>query len=412
MSGHYYPTQIGRPAVLTVVGVVSIIIASVSMLADFGSLGFSNIVLAISGRGAAAGTAFNSPTFNPPATAHAASGEYVPPEGLSADQRRIVIIGLGQVRPISEPRQKQLDGLLADVGRNVIRLSPDSLTTDRVVSYVTDARDMPSGSGGAADDMFTLGSGRLQISDTEAVFFPDNSPSPIRSGGGSYTDSSGLSHLASAQIAAVVDRAKSLCSQTILDTQVSALEAELEAPSQNLITPSASVAEAAAQVTSVQALGDGTIAITTTGTTISIGPNGQVMQGLMPASAMNGPWGKGPIVQRRDATMLMLDAVLSFAAAGFLLACGIVLLRNRPMARWMYYAYGVGKILLVVLSCYAVYSVALQLAKQSPDAQSTAMAWMLITALPGAIFPVVVLVVMSLRMTREFLGVETVGRIF
>jgi hypothetical protein len=294
----------------------------------------------------------------------------------------------------------------------VIRISPDSLTTDRVVSYVTDVRNMPSGSGGPPDDMFILGSGRLQLTDGSAVFFPDNSPSPIRSGGGSYTDSSGQTHLASAQIAGVVDRVKSLCTQSMSDAQVNALEAELESPTQSMITPSASVAEAAAQISSVQTLGDGTIAVTTAGTTMSFGPMGQVNPGLMPASAMAGPWGRRPTVQRRDATLLLLDAILSFVAAGFLLACGIVLLRNLPMSRWMYYAFGIGKILLVILSCYAVYTVAMELSAQSPDSQSTAMAWMLITALPGVILPVVVLIVMSLRGVKEFLGTPTVGRIF
>ena len=350
--------------------------------------------------------------ISPVMTSHPASAEYVAPQGLSAAQRRIVINGLEQARPITETREKQLDGLLADVGQNVIRISGDSLTADRVVAYVTEVRDMPSGSGGPADDLFILGSGRLQLSDSGAVFFPDNNPSPIRSGGGSYTDASGATHLASAQIAGVVDRVKSLSSVPLADAQVTALEAELESPTQTMITPSASVAEATAQVTSVQALGDGTIAVTTTNATMSFGPTGQTMQGVMAASAMTGPWGKGPPVQRRDATLLMLDAVVSFAAAGLLLTCGIVGLRNLPIAWWLWLVYGIGKILLVVLSCYAVYSVAAELSANSPDSASTAMAWMLITAMPGVIFPVVVLVVICLRSVREFLGTETVGRIF
>ena len=110
--------------------------------------------------------------------------------------------------------------------------------------------------------MFILGSGRLQISDDNAVFFPDNSPSPIRSGGGSYTDSGGT-HIATEQIAAIVDRVRNLSNQAINDAQVNSLEAELESTSQTLITPSPSVTQAAAQVLGAQSLPDGTIAVTT-----------------------------------------------------------------------------------------------------------------------------------------------------
>jgi hypothetical protein len=261
--------------------------------------------------------------------------------------------------------------------------------------------------------MFILGSGRLQLTDRGAIFFPENSPSPIRSGGGSYTDSSGVQHLASTQIAAVVERVKSLATQPLTDAQVTGLEGELEMPGQTMITPSASVAEAAAQVISVQTLPDGTVAVTTSSTTMSFGPDGQMFPGVMSTSQMQGPWGarRRLAVERRDATLLFLDALLSFLAAGFLLACGIMLLRNSPMSRWMYLAWGVGKILIVIISCYAVYSVAAEM-EGPPDGGATGMAWMLITALPAAIFPIVVLVMINLKSTREFLGTPVVGRIF
>jgi uncharacterized membrane protein YdcZ (DUF606 family) len=89
-----------------------------------------------------------------------------------------------------------------------------------------------------------------------------------------------------------------------------------------------------------------------------------------------------------------------------------MVLRNSPISWWMYLAYGVGKILMVVLACYAIYSVAVELAASSPDAGATAMAWMMIVGLPGAILPVVSLVVINLKGVREFLGTPVVGRIF
>ena len=249
-------------------GVVSIIVASLSLIADFIGLSIANVLTSMAAMAPPAAVA------TPPAPVVVqARSEYVGAQGLSASQRQIVIEGLSQVHALSETRQKQLDGLLADVGQEVIRLSPDNLTTERVVAYATDVREIPSGSGGEPDEMFTLGSGRLQVSDDDAVFFPDNSPSPIRSGGGSYTDSAGT-HIATEQIAAIVDRVRSLSNQTINDAQINSLEAELESTSQTLITPSPSVTQAAAQVLAAQSLPDGTIAVMTKNGSMSFGAYG------------------------------------------------------------------------------------------------------------------------------------------
>jgi hypothetical protein len=188
-----------------------------------------------------------------------------------------------------------------------------------------------------------------------------------------------------------------------------ALEGTLESPVQRMISPSGSVAEAAGQVQSVQAMGDGTIVVTTNATTMSFGPAGQVFPGMMAASQVT--W-RGPTVARTDATLLELDAVLSLAAAGYLLACGIVVLRNLAVSRWMTLGYAIGKILLCGLSCWAIYRVAMELDAGSGDAGSTAMGWVIFGGALGAVFPVVLLVVMNLKLVREFLGAPTVARIF
>ncbi len=408
VSGYYESSYVSRPGILTAVGVGSIIIASISLIVDCAGLSVANVVSHFAVRGGAP-SALNSaplPAALPPASAD----EYVAPDGLSASQRKIVIAGLSQARALSDARQKQIDGLLADVGQEVIQLSADNLTAERVTAYVTEVRNIPSGSGGAADDLFILGSGRLQVSDESAVFFAGDSPSGIRSRGGSYTDSSGT-HMASGQIAAVVDRVRNLCpaGQAMNDLQMKALEGTLESPSQTLITPSPSAAEAAAQVQSVQSMGDGTIAVIMNGGSMSFGPTGQALAGVTSASQMM--W-KPPVVVRRDTTLLMLDAVLSLAAAGYLLACGIVVLRNLAVSRWMTMGYAIGKLLLGVLSCYSIYQVAMELGSKSPDAESTAFAWMMIVGGAGLVYPIVLLIVMNLKGVREFLGTPTVARIF
>jgi hypothetical protein len=193
------------------------------------------------------------------------------------------------------------------------------------------------------------------------------------------------------------------------DPQLKSLEAELESPSQNFIAASPSVAEAEAQVRSVQTFGDGTIAVTMNGGSMSFGPTGQMVPGVM---AISQTMWKPPVVARRDTSLLVVDAVLSLAAAGYLLACGIVVLRNSAVSRWMMMGYAIGKILLAVLSCYSIYQVVLGLSARSPDSASTAFAWMMIVGASGFVLPVILLVVMNLKSVREFLSVPTVARIF
>lgn len=406
LDGYSY-SRGNRPGILSAVGVASIIIASISIIVDFLSVSFANVLASL------ALMAPPAPVNAAPASPMAMQGhvEYVGPQGLSSAQRLIVINGLSQAHPISAARQKQLDGLLADVGQSVIQLSADNLTADRVATYVTDVREIPSASGGEPDEMFTLGSGRLQVSDDNAVFFPQNSPSPIRSGGGSYMDSTGT-HLATEQIAAVVDRVQSLCNQSINSAQVSALEAELESTSQTMITPSMSVTQAAAQVTGVQTLVDGTIAVTTKSGSTSFAPTGQTFPGIVAIGALQPPWMRGGgRVRHGEATILMLAGLLSLASAGLLLACGVMTMRNSPLSRWMHLGYAIAKILIVMLSCCAVYTIAKALAAGSADARTTALWWML-SAGVGGIYPIVLLFAMNMKSVRGFLSTPTMARIF
>ena len=152
--------------------------------------------------------------------------------------------------------------------------------------------------------------------------------------------------------------------------------------------------------------------MTTKNGSMSFAPTGQSFPGVMAVGAMRGNWLMGTPVPRKNTTLLMLDALLSFLAAGFLLACGIMTLRNLPPSRWMHLGYAAGKIVLVGLSCYVIYTVAFAMDANVPDARSTALAWMVIVGAVGAIYPIVLLITMNLKSVREFLGTATVARIF
>jgi len=405
MSGEYY-TPPRRPTILTAVGVTSIIIGSISLIASFFTFSFAGILIGMT----AIATTMNSAIH--PVAATQPFVEYVSASGLGADQRKIVIEGLNDAHAISAIRREQLDELLADAGQNIIQLSTDNLTAKRITDYVTDASEISGATGGAMNDVLTLGSGRLQISDIGATFFPADNSAPTRSRLGSYTDADGV-HLGAREIGAVVKRVVQLSSASPNTAQINALESTLESPSQTLIAPCRSPGEAAAQVISVQSMGEGTIAVTTSRGPMSFGSTGQAFPGVMAVNAFQTPpWMTGPHASQRAVSMLQLDALAGLAAGGFLLACGIMALRNAPPSRWMHLAYAAGKILIVGFSCWAVYTVARELAAKSGDAREIAMVWMICASGVGWIYPIVLLIVMNLRSVKEFLGVPTVARIF
>jgi hypothetical protein len=78
----------------------------------------------------------------------------------------------------------------------------------------------------------------------------------------------------------------------------------------------------------------------------------------------------------------------------------------------MHLGYAGVKVVLAGLSCYAVYTVAIELNASSQDVRSTALTWMLIVAAVGFVYPVVLVITMSLKPVREFLEAATVARIF
>jgi hypothetical protein len=395
--------------ILSMVGTLSICIAAFSLLVDFGSLMFAT---GLSRFATAPSATVAAPVAPPPP----APAEYVALHGLPSAKREAVIAGMAKLRPLSDSQKAQLNALLADIGQDIILLSTENITTDRIATYVTSVSETPNSAGGV-DEIFTLGSGRVQLSDGYAVFFPANDAAPIRSIDGVYADSTG-SHMSALRIAAVVDRAQSLCNHALNAAQVSALAATLESTSQTLITPAASDAQAASQVVSAQALSDSssdgsTVVVTTQSGAVSLGPTGQSFPGTMMLNA-GGPFAaaRGPQLSRHVTLMLMLDSILALAAAALLMVAGIFALRNAPASRWMHLVYAVGKIFLATFSCISIYSIARQLAGSNPDPAGVALMWTLIVAAPGAIYPLVLLLAMNTRSVREFLSAPTVARIY
>jgi hypothetical protein len=395
-----------RPGIITAIGVTSIVIAGMGLLINLIMFGVAGQFYAMSARNAPA------PMIPGPAAPTAVqvgqtSGEYVAPAGLSSSDRAIVIDGLNQVRRISPPRREQLDALLADAGQRVILVSMNGITPERIATYVTSVEQMPSSSG-PPSDIFVLGSGRLEVSDKNAAFFPTSGAS-VRTDGSSYTDASGT-HLAATQINAVVGRAMQLAGLGWNSTQMTTFQQELRAPNQTLIASSKSVAQATAQVRSATVLPDGTIGITTNTASISISTTGQTVPGIMAISAPP-PQFFGTQLQRKDVGVWVTATMLALALSVYLLICGILTVRNFSHARLLLLIYCGARILVALLASFAIYRMWSD-PTSGGHTQSEIYAAVSGLGALGAAYPALLLAIFMRRSVREYFATPTVPRLY
>jgi hypothetical protein len=373
-----------RPGILTAVAILDLVLSSLALpcalsqgIFALRSLGMPPLLRVV-----------NTPPASPPAASPtAASGEYIAPRGLSAWQRQLVLDALVRARPISPARRQQLDAILADDGRDIIKLSSDYFTADRLDAYVTQARGIPDSSA-SEGDVFVLGSGNLTVDDHSAEF-RDGEGSSIIVRDGSCTDFSGT-HLGALQIAAVISQVQKLCNNSMTAPQISQLVAELRVPGQTLIVPD----ESADQVVSAIAGPDGSIQIVARDRSFHIGP-------LYPAntSAITPPSG-GSRGFRRHRVLFGFDMLAGILLAASLLILGILLLRNWPASRQGHLIYAVVKIVLVSVGV--------------PIWAGYYYGWVLgfIWWTIGVIYPVFLLIVMNLGGVRGFFAARTVGQVY
>jgi hypothetical protein len=380
----------GRPGILTAVAILDLVLASLAMPCNFSQMMMTNIVSRFV-------TINRHATLVTPPGAPTPAGEFIAPNGLSASQRQLVLDALARARPVSAARREQLDAILADTGRQIIHLSPEYLTAERLDSYVTETRSGPAG------DVFVLGSGTLTVDDHSATFTAQEDGSSISVRDGNCIDPSGT-HLGALQIASVIDRVRKLSNNKLTSAQSARLATELRIPGQGLITSNAP----ATQVVSAQIQPDGSIAITTTGgsftasangsqysSSTGIGSNFSYTSSSTTAGTNGSPF---PGVSRSAVVLLGLDALAGVVFAIALLVLGILLLKNWQRSRQFHLIYAVGKLLLLPITMWAVW--------QLNSSRSTL--WLLV----GAVYPIALLIVMNTPTVRQYFAVKPIGQVY
>ncbi len=416
----YSTPRVGRPGIITAIGVISIVVGSLGMLGSLGQ-SFYVVIFYTFTRAMASATA----TFTPvppappavpaPATAQTtsttgpstASAVEVKPKGFSAAQREAVVAGLKRVRTLSDKQVKNLEALLDAYGQDVILLRGAKLTATNVMKNVSDAGTLPSATGDEGPTYFELGQGRIEVSDAQAAFFPTQGEA-VRASADDGSANAGVIHpsgLSDAEVKAVLARVQQLSTLPLNATQVASLTTELQTGTMRLFTPSSSPTQTSSQVIAVRTIGSGAVEVRTTAGSIQVTTSGQVMS--TSAWPTSGP----PTFNVRGGVVLalVLEGILSFLLAIYLLVIGILTLRQSPRGGRLHMIYAVVKIPLAIASGVGLYFLMSDLFSALPGgsgmnpvalATSTSMG-----VLFACIYPIALLITLRTRSVREYYAI-------
>jgi hypothetical protein len=350
------PLPYRRPGIVTAIGVMAIIVGSLSLLANFSTgMGAWGLVLlqqrmAMMSRAMAARAAAPVPAPLPSATP------------LSVGEVGVAVNTLSPMLGLDGPHVRELDRMLRLHGREIFGGDEDvQLTGAAIREAVTLTRKMPRS--GSQPAQFVTSEGIVQVYADRAVFTSADGRTILETSARHNTDStratahantsvqittigpggvsvqSASTTLTPAQINSVVSAVKSAAPSPLNPAQVRSLQAELAKPNQLLVSVATS-----RQVTTVIAPPGGNVTIVfNTGNMLALGPTGQVISsGLPPMPKLN--------VNPGLVALVSLDAVLSGALAIYLIVVGIIVLRGSFVGPRLLRIYAWTKIPLAILA--------------------------------------------------------------
>jgi hypothetical protein len=165
------PVRSYRPGVLTAVGIMSIVFGAIGLLSSLINLVSTAIM-------AASPVMIPVPTTAPfpQSPSITASPAPLPNDGVvemaTNPQRQMVNDVFSERLPLSEPRRRMLDQLLAEAFDQIFPFSPETMTPERIGATVVDSGMLPGAAGVDGNSYFVLAGGRIEIGDNYAVFQP------------------------------------------------------------------------------------------------------------------------------------------------------------------------------------------------------------------------------------------------
>jgi hypothetical protein len=335
----------GRPGVIGFIGVTSIVVASLAILAGvcFGLMDVGLMMASISAKQAAM-TPAPVPTAN--IVAPGGGPERLPANGLPVAARRNMADGLSRLTALSPKQLLQLDELLAEEGTSIAPTAA-TFTPSQLAATVAKNGHLAF-NGNSGSDYFVLGQGRLEISDDRAVFFPTDGSPALRSNAIQLPVYAVSPHrLGPDQIRSIIRTINEMNGTKIKSAQLQALIQTFQNPGQQIVVPTTDGSDPAWEITSATTDASGSLSVSTThGNTyssISCDASGNLGQSSV---STNSPFmnGNGPAINTTAAATALVLTVLQLLLAMFLLISGIVTLRLGPRGRMLHWIYVVLKI--------------------------------------------------------------------
>jgi hypothetical protein len=432
-----------RPGVITVIGIVSIVLASLGLLTGLvGGLyavGFT-IASAVS-----SSVATMPPTSAPSATVTAIGGSDAQdsadeldagPRGLAPPARLVIAAGLARKHPFDDEKKNRLHELLAKGGQEIFPAATNgSPSVAAIVNDVTESAELPSADGSAEGPIyFIVGTGKIELYDDHAVFFPTSHGQPVRIAKGVSIDEDDVEAaavsggstkgtLTPTQVQAVVNQAQSLSGNRMNLVQLERLTKELQNPNQPYIDARRGSPPPVRQVQTVNMQFDSSAQVFMSHGFVVISPSGQTTS----SSTMNPAAAFSRFRIRPSASVLtIITSALGLALAIYLLVVGILTMRQRPSTRRLHLIYAALKIPLAVLAAVGWFLFIDDLtrsmtavASMGPGASSPplvgassagAMAIAIMLGLAACAYPVALLILMNMRNVREYYRVATAPR--
>ncbi len=388
-----------------VIGIISIVFAAMSIIGSIGVAGFG-------------GSALITAQIHKISTAQMDEARYplIPdetlqsPDGLDEQRAGMVVDALTKTRAMTAIRQQQVRSLARLHGKKLFPFGSEGLTVLRMKSNISESGQVRI-SGGNFADYYVTGSGRIEVSDTSAIFRPDVGPA-LRSGDIAVDRS-----LTEPQIEKLCNEIDASSQAKLNAAQRLTIQRLVRDPEQSIITnPDSAVAGASSQFIHVAGpLKDGGVWILTDKSQVRLTQDGTetLLSTDAPMPGNNSFTGKP--AKTVWAQMVMVEAFVSLLLAVLLLIGGIFLCKGRPVGRRIHIVWAVVKIPVGLIGawmlglCVMEWLGSFQVADAASTTRVMTAGWTtgVLFGLTGIIWPIVTLIAMSKQSVKEQL--RTVG---
>ncbi len=434
-----------RPGLVTTIGVISIVVACLSILCSLGlgveaaafyviskmSAAFSTVTAASTSTSTVVVSGAPAPAV--PAgsgVADAPSPAPVGPGELPAAQRETVVGALAVLQPLKEERRNQLMVLFTQHGRDLFPDDGQPLTAAGVRAMVKQSQtEAPLEGGGDGSTSYVLRTGILRVFNDRAEFAtPDGSVSLTsraeNSGdadvGNSIIATGAPTTLTAQQVSGVLARIRSVAVGGLNTAQAQTLQQQLSLPNQQLVDPTL----VWTPVQSANKMPDGSVLVQFTGKgfagmgggMLQVDPQGQI-GAQTTFSGGGGPGAPFPFATAKFSparfSLIIIEDLLSIGLAIYLLVAGIMVLRQSASGRKLHLIFAVFKVPLAIAAGVGLtwlFTTFLGAAGPGVPASAAAAARTPFVMMGiglsviGCIYPIALLIALNTRSLRNYYG--------